>query len=706
MRRSSGFAIFAAVVLGLLSPAVAVGEELPTGFTDGRPVGEEQGTSASQVGTAAATTRYFGAEPFEAVRDAVDATPRDCTIGPLTLTAMVLAPVFKESSAATTPSTAPAPMTLSRYDEWSGVYPTSGTDSNTNANYGLYAFRNPNTPYQRAYWHPGIGIWQYDSAGVGAPFTAVETMDVGTVAADVARVMATRYCNPSSSVVGHPAPFTTQERRNAAWADWGYPCTLCQGFFEEMILTSPAFANLELVSGISELGGTERRTCTLAGVDGTMPCWYVNPVVGTIQGATAWATLDPTGGNNPTVRPAPLSRPFYVVDRGTVEERHWLHVDTGYGIDISARRTVGKNARPRFNQAGSGLTWSSSSGLCDLTTGRGVCAPNAPAGVSSAAITILGSSYRVLSLDADGDDTDDVLFYGPGSTADALWFGGVGGDFSAGPGITIGSVYDDVLVGDLDGDGDDDIVWYARSSGSSFLWRSDGDGTFTGSPLSPGAGRRPFLLNLDADAAEEIFWYGPGTAGDAVWGWAGSGFVAAPLRVSGSYLPVVGDFDGNQRDDIVWYGPGGAADGLWLHKLSGGYLPVPLKVNGLYQPKVADVDGDDYDDLLWYAPGTAGDYLWFGAPGGSFVNRPIAVNGTYTPVVVDLLGTGRDGVIFYAPGTAGDYWWTWSTGRVLSSAPMILPSTQQPIVGAYSTGGTDGIVWYGPGPVVDAVWFR
>ena len=80
----------------------------------------------------------------------------------------------------------------------------------------------------------------------------------------------------------------------------------------------------------------------------------------------------------PTVAPAPLSKPFYVLDRGITEERHWLRVDTGYAIDIKAVRTIGKNARPRSTQAGSGLTWSSSSALCDLTTACGAPAHRCP----------------------------------------------------------------------------------------------------------------------------------------------------------------------------------------------------------------------------------------------------------------------------------------------------------------------------------------
>ena len=40
-------------------------------------------------------------------------------------------------------------MTLSRWDTQSS----------------LWAFGNKSTPYQRAFWHPGVGMWQFDSAG-------------------------------------------------------------------------------------------------------------------------------------------------------------------------------------------------------------------------------------------------------------------------------------------------------------------------------------------------------------------------------------------------------------------------------------------------------------------------------------------------------------------------------------------------------------
>lgn len=690
----------------LAAGSVAGADDLPTGFTDGIPVGEYEASVApltESVGPAAVTQRYFGDEAYASVRGAATAAARSCTISDDGLTALVLAPVFKESSAATTAATAPSPMTLSRYDEWNGIFSDSqGTPEN---NYGLYAFRNPATSYPRAFWHPGLGIWQYDTAGLGAPLTTVEAMNVGSVSADVARITATNYCNPSSTLIGHGPPFTDQERRYSAWRDWGYPCTLCQGFFDEMMGTSPHFQNLNLVAGISPLGGVAARVCTLQGVSGSLPCWYVKPSVGVIQGATAWATLNPLDGGSNTVAPTPISLPFYVVDRGTTEERHWLRKDTGYAIDISAVRTIGKDARPRSTQSGSGLTWSSSSNLCDLSTGEGTCLPQPPPGVTVAPLSDASSGYRPVSLDANGDSKGDVLWYRPGSGSDSVWLGQGSGAFTS-VSVSVSSTYDDVLTGDVDGDGDDDVLWYTRATGASYLWRSNGNGTFTTIPLSPGAGLQPLLLDVDGDADHEVFWYGPGSKPDAQWTWTGSGFSVSARSVNGSYQPFVGDFDGNHRDDIFWYAPGAASDFLWLHSSSGTIVTVPKTVRGTYQPLVASVDGDLPDDIVWYAAGPGGDHVWFGGAYGAHSSAPASVTGTYLPFVADLTGSGRDTVIWYAPGASGDFQWSWSTGRVVTTSALQLPGFHAPVVGGFSVGGADGVVWYEPSSPTDAIWFR
>lgn len=378
----SGVAPAAAQAGGAGAAPSTDGADLPTGFTDGSPVGSIDGTGAEAPdgagraapgGKAEPTIRYFGAGPWNAIISVANATPKCAGLSASGLAALMVAPVFKESSAATKASTLPSPMTLSRYDEWNGVYATT---DNRSANYGLYAFRNPKTGWVRAYWHPGIGMWQYDSAGVGAPFTAIESMDVRVVAVDVAKGMAIRYCTPSPTSVGHDAPFTAQERRDSAWRPWwskGYKsCPLCQRDFGDMTASKPYFRNIKLVDGISPVGGAVRRTCTVPGQTTRVECWYVNPSVGVIQGSTSWATVQIDGYLDPVKAPAPLSRPFYVVKRNNKEERYWIRADTGYSIDISASRTLRKNARPVDNPAGSGLTWTKT-GLCDVTMRRGNC---------------------------------------------------------------------------------------------------------------------------------------------------------------------------------------------------------------------------------------------------------------------------------------------------------------------------------------------
>jgi hypothetical protein len=310
--------------------------------------------------------RYFGKGAYEGIRAAVAATPRACSLSDDELTALVMAPIFKEVSMAETPESAPSPMTLSRWDEWSGRW--SGSD-NLNANYGLYAFRDPvSTPYKRAYWTPGVGIFQYDVAGVGAPYTAAQMMDVKYIAGDVAGGMAGRYCAAGGD------PFTS---RSAAWQPWQALDGIAksEALFQEMVGAGhPPFSTIGLVEGIDNAGGMQMRTCLVGGAE--TECAYVDPAAA--QGANWWATSNPDGGTVGSGE-APLSAPFYVVQRNGYEERHWKAQDTGYDVDITARRLIGQNARPMDGQPQSGLEWFASSDLCDTERPDMGCAPPPPA---------------------------------------------------------------------------------------------------------------------------------------------------------------------------------------------------------------------------------------------------------------------------------------------------------------------------------------
>lgn len=327
----------------------------------GSPIGGTDPVSAEAVPAGSpGVARYFGKGAYQGIRAAVAATPRSCALSDDELTALVMAPIFKEVSMAETPQTAPSPMTLSRWDEWTGR--VSGSN-NLNANYGLYAFRDPNTRYTRAYWTPGIGIFQYDVAGVGAPFTAAQLMNVQYISGHVAAGMAGRYCGAGGDA------FT---RRTAAWQPWQALGGIAksEALFQEMIGAGhPPFSTIGLVDGIDNAGGMELRTCMLSGKP--RPCYFVDP--GRAQGANWWATTNPTGGAVASGE-APLTAPFYIVERGGFEERHWLSYDTGYPVHVSAARKLGYNARPVDAQAGSGLRWSDTSDLCD-TTRRGMGCP-------------------------------------------------------------------------------------------------------------------------------------------------------------------------------------------------------------------------------------------------------------------------------------------------------------------------------------------
>ena len=701
MRPSSRTALLVLLVLGAWSaPVSAAGplpDDLPPGFVDGEPVGDATGGPAATppapaatdgAAPAAVTTRYFGASAYAAVEGAVAATPRCSTLGPLQLTYSILAPAFKESSAATTAATAPSPMTLSRYDEWNGTFSTA---SNRSANYGLYAFRDPSTPYKRAFWHPGTGIWQYDSAGVGAPFTTIEVMDVRIVALDLAETMQASWCGASG---------TAAAKRQQAWRPWwsdtdgngtSDSCPLCEGFYQDLVATDGP----SLVPGIGPLGGVEQRSCQLPDTT-EHTCWFVDP--DRSQGATAWK-LQPLDGGSSTVAPTPLSAPFYVIERSGLEERYWLRDDSGYAVDIRGQRQIGGNARPRTGQPTSGVTWSSGDGLCDLTVLRGRCDLLPPAGVHLTRADSLNGRIPVVA-DLDGDGDDDVILYGPGSTSDQIVWTDGPATFRR-VATSVSGTYEPV-VADLDGNGRDEVLWYSPSAGTVSRWQWNG-AAFAISQHAPGAGKQPLVGDVDGNGDDEVHWYGAGSATDPFWDHR-SGVLQTSIRnVSGTYEPIVGDLDGNGTDDVLWYGVGAARDSLWLYRQSGpAYLAT--NVSGTYDPFVGDLDGDGADDIVWYAAGAGNDALWWGRPGGVPLPGSLDVDGTYVPVVADVQGDGRDDVLWYGPGTAADRWFRWTTGRVQSvSSGLTITGTYEPLPGRFGHPGRSGIFWYGGS---DAYWWR
>lgn len=259
----------------------------------------------------------FGDDPLDDVLHWAAQEAR-CGLTTNKLAAIMLAPTFPETGAPANRS--PSPMTLSRYDDQAGLH-----------SFGTVADQ------PRAFWHPGVGAWQFDSAGLGAPFTAAQRIDTHVVSAQAAATMAARWCtNPTLAYV---------------WAPW-YGCgtRTCKDIFDAIYRRNgDRLVNVTRDATVHRTGGMEKRTCTGSAQAGRFTCWRVDP--SRAEGHDAF-TANAFGR-------APISAPFYVYAANGKEYRHWLRADTGYRRDIWASRPLGTNAR-------TSLTWRRGATLTDV----------------------------------------------------------------------------------------------------------------------------------------------------------------------------------------------------------------------------------------------------------------------------------------------------------------------------------------------------
>ena len=337
--------------------------------------------------------RGMGSTPLDDIRFWA-AHKKACGLSTDQLAAMMMAVTYPEAGAHG--EDAPSPMTLSRYDTASG----------------LYAFGDRNTLWQRAFWHPGVGMWAFDSAG-GWNLTGAGAISTFFSAEQAATVMASRWCaNPTRSYV---------------WAPW-FACastTVCHDIYNH-IFDGSSLRNVTLHPGVGRDGGMETRSCTLSGSPVT--CWYVDPA--RAQGANWWV--------NPGAGPSPISVPFYVVSVNGSEARYWLTPDTGLSLSLKADKPVTANAR-------NSLSWSFATELCDVTAGRGDCGPGArvattPWGPRTAvpfgSLDVVSPSVGSIDvngwvIDPDTNDAIDVHVYIDGQIAGAVTASGSRPDVAA-----------------------------------------------------------------------------------------------------------------------------------------------------------------------------------------------------------------------------------------------------------------------------------
>ena len=629
---------------------------------------------------AAPGDRSFGDNPLDQVlAAAADASASaKCSISANGLAALMLAPTYPETGAGT--SASPSPMTLSRWDR----------------DVGLHSLSDP-LRYPRVFWHPGIGVWQFDSVG-GWGKTAFERMDVTQSAPMAAAEMSRRYCNAKNSGKDDA------QARSAAWSPW-HACRsgACDQIFFEIYVNSSTEPSVRRDTSVGNWGGVVSSTCAVPGV-GTRSCHRVDPALA--QGYKGW-TANPDGSPS-----APLSLPFHVTRVGGDEWRVWNAADTGYGVNIAASKPLAANPRAKPNpnrscELISPLRWYVNGSLVDSTDRTGCLDPVPPTTLNRLATSVSGT-YQPLVGDFSGDGLDDVFWYAPGGAADYLWRAPM--TQAASTRTTVNGNYQP-LVGDFDGDGADDIFWYAPGAAMDYLHtgRSTSPWFTDRGPFSVRGTYTPYVADFDGDQIDDIFWFDGNRSTNYLWlGQRGVGFSSRAVPLGLDAIDAVGDFDGDGRADLVRHRPGAAVDSIF-YSTGTGFTRHDRSVGGSYRLTVGDFDGNGADDILWQGTNSNDAYLWFHSKGvGSRSVQPSGVRqiigSNRVPTVVD--GPVSSELLWIGPGAASDEYWTFSGQSPSHNDDLTVEDGYRFVLAGRFTANGGGVLFYNPGGGTDAFWLR
>lgn len=300
-------------------------------------------------GIAPAAHAYrFGSQPLD---DAVAAADREKTcVSKGGLASLMIAASIAETVGGSSTVT-PSPMTMGRAD----------TTSVRSTNRHLYEGSSTSTPYPRAFWHAGLGLYQLDYMG-DANSTAPK-ISTWTSSLITAREMNRLYCNTSG---------THAQRRAAAWSPW-YACGggRCESIFWSIY--HPSTPKLTRDTTVGRYGGMVQRSCFHAGdPNNRFTCWFVNP--SNAQGHRGtWQQAPLAGNSNRHTPPSPLTAPYYTYlhSGNNLDYRHWISTHSGYSTSVYANRALGRNIR-------NGVAWYRRTVLCDATTWTGACGGGSP----------------------------------------------------------------------------------------------------------------------------------------------------------------------------------------------------------------------------------------------------------------------------------------------------------------------------------------
>jgi hypothetical protein len=356
--------------------------------------------------------RTFGQGPLDSVREAADRATSSgpyasCGLSSTDLAAMMIVPTYFEAG-----GPVPAPMTMSRWDNVS-------VNAN-NANLFAFGRTAVNSPYLNAYFAPGAGLWAFDSAG-GWDMTAADAIDTVTSANQAADTIAYRWCNAPANRQATP-----QLRRQYAWGPW-FGCsagntTACEDLYNS--IDTNGMVNIGFDPSVTRTGGMQSRTCSIRGIGDGLACAYINPAFA--EGSRGWQGGTYDGRTNYVT---PLPKPFYDVRANGTEYRVWLREDTGYAIDITASKPITANAR-------TSLTWTASTGLCDVANRRGNCPGIDPIGSFDVVSMSSPGKVRVEGWAFDRDTAAPIAVH--------VYAGAIGAEGSIGTPITANTTRTDV----------------------------------------------------------------------------------------------------------------------------------------------------------------------------------------------------------------------------------------------------------------------
>ncbi|QXC62137.1 aryl-sulfate sulfotransferase [Aquihabitans sp. G128] len=338
---------------------------------------------------------------------------------------------------------------------------------------------------------------------------------------------------------------------------------------------------------------------------------------------------------------------------------------------------------------------------------------------TEAAAPPVTETYRPLVGDFGGSRNDDVLYYRPGSGGDFLHVADGQGGFSSLALPAISGTYTP-LVGDFVGDDRDEVLFWQPGQPTAYLWRFD-LGARTGAPVIatgavtvPTVVTKPVVLDQRLNYGgryDEVLWYAAGTAPDRVdrFTWAAGGGpqrTSRSVTINGTYQPVSGDFDGDGLGDVFFYGPGSAGDALWL-TVGGpvgttGQRSLPVTVNGTFSPLVGNFTGTEQrDELLFSAPGPGADFLWSFDASGAHTSSTVTSTDPGTGYV---LAGPNDRVLSWTPGAAPSLW-TFDPTSTTPSGNGALAAGYQPLIGDFvGAGGTASVLWYAPGAAMERLY--